>query len=46
MSEKIIPTILGNGQRFSGIVPLSTFWSLMVSIRTVMALVVVQFSLC
>ena len=46
MSEKIIPTILGKGQRLSGIGPLSTFWSPMVSIRAVMALVLVQCSLC
>ena len=37
MSRKIIPTILGKGQRFLGIEPSLTFWSLMVSLGTVLA---------
>ena len=36
MSKRIIPTILGKGQKFPGIEPLPTFWPFMVNVRTVM----------
>lgn len=39
MSGRIIPIILGKGWRFPGIGPPPTFWSFMVSLRTVLVLV-------
>ena len=44
-SGRIIPIILEKGWWFSGIGPLPTFWSLMVCLRIVMALVSVSLSL-
>ena len=41
----VIPTILGKGQGFPGIGPPLTFWPFMASLRTVMALVGVSFSM-
>ena len=45
MSERIILTILEKGWRFLGIGPPPTFWSFMVGLGTVMALVHVSFSM-
>ena len=45
MSGKIIPTILGKGQRFPGIGSPPTFWPFVVSLGTVMALVGMSFSM-
>ena len=41
MIGRIIPTVLGKGWRFPGIGALLTFWSLMMSLGTVLAPVVV-----
>ena len=43
MSGRIIPIILGKGQKFPEIESPFSFWSFMVSLRTVMALVGVSF---
>ena len=45
MSRRIIPIIAGKGWRFPGIGPLPTFWHFMVSLRTVMVLVGVSFTM-
>ena len=45
MSGRIIPTILGKGQRFPGTGPMPTFGSLMVGLGTVLAPADVSFSL-
>ena len=45
MNGKFIPTILGKGWRFPGVGPPYTFWSLMVSLGTVMAPVGVSLNL-
>ena len=45
MSWWIIPTILGKGQRFPGVGPVSTVGSLMVDLGTAMAPLGVSFSL-
>ena len=45
MSGRIIPTILGKGQRFLGTGPQPTYWPFMVSLGTAMAPVGVSFSL-
>ena len=45
MNGKIIPTILGKQWIFLGIGLLPTFWSLMVSLGTVMVSLGVSFSL-
>ena len=44
MSGRIIPTIVGKGQKFPGIGLPPTFWSLMVGLGTVVAPVGVSFS--
>ena len=41
MIGRIIPTVLGKGWRFPGIGASLTFWSLMISLGTVVAPVVV-----
>ena len=45
MSGRIIPTIWGKRWGFPGTGPLPTFWPFMVSLRTVMALLGVSFSM-
>ena len=45
MSERISATVLGKGRIFPGIGPPPTFWSLMVSLGTVVATPGVSFSL-
>ena len=45
MNGKIIPTILGKGRRFPGTGPPPTFWSLMVSLGTVLVPVGMSFCL-
>ena len=45
MSGRIILIISEKGRGFPGIGPLPTFWTLMVSLITVMALVGVSFSM-
>ena len=45
MSGRIIPSILGKGQRFPGIGSPPTFWPFMVSPGTVMAPVGVSYSM-
>ena len=45
MSGRIIPTICGKEWKFPGIGLPLTFWSLMVSLGTVMVLAAVSFSL-
>ena len=44
MNRRIIPIILRKEWAFSGIGPQPTFWTLMVSLRIVMALVGVSFN--
>lgn len=45
MNGRIIPIILRKEWVFSGIGPQPTFWTLMVSLRIVMALVGVSFNI-
>ena len=44
MSRRIIPTVLGKGQRFPDIGMLPTYWSLRVGLRVAMVLVGMSFS--